>query len=108
MKNHLRVIVLLSLRQINSQQSAHFHFTNFTRFNVPLWYYTNTEKFGIRPSQYWYFGIEKTGDITGIPVFGIPVLESLVPNYLHGYGYGQGLGLGFTVRLWLGLGYGNL
>jgi len=44
-------------RQINSQQSAHFHFTKFARFNVLLWHYTNTEKFGIRPSQYRYLGI---------------------------------------------------
>jgi len=74
MKNHLDVIVLLSQRQINSPQSAHFHFTNFTRFNVLLWYYTNTENFGIRPSQYryWYTGFRDPG--IGIPIYGVSLL----------------------------------
>jgi len=33
---------------------------------VPFWFYANTEKFGIRQSQYRYFGIAK---IAGIPEY---------------------------------------
>jgi hypothetical protein len=42
-----------------------------------FWENYNTPNTGIEKAQYRYFGIEKNGRYTGIPVFGIPVLQSL-------------------------------